>query len=252
MKNLALITGGTRGIGLGIAEKLAQNGFNLLLSGRKDESEIQETLGKLRLTGSEVTYYQGDISNSENRKALIACIKEKHSNISLLVNNAGVAPKTRLDILETTEESYEFVMDTNLKSQFFLSQGIANVMIGNKTEDAKIINISSVSATMASVNRAEYCISKAGIAMSTQLFALRLAEYGIGVYEVRPGIIKTDMTEGVMAKYDKLMAEGLVPQNRWGFPEDIGKAVLSIAKADWAFSTGNIFMVDGALNLSKL
>jgi 3-oxoacyl-[acyl-carrier protein] reductase len=252
MKKTALITGGTRGIGLGIAIKLAQNGFDLLLSGRKTELEVKETITNLKSHGGEVTYYQGDIAISENRKNLITEIAEKHPSINILVNNAGVAPKTRFDILETTEESYEFVMDTNLKSQFFISQGIANIMIKNKSQNAKIINISSVSATMASVNRAEYCLSKAGIAMSTQLFALRLAEYGIGVYEVRPGIIQTDMTQAVTDKYNKLIAEGLVPQNRWGLPEDIGKAVLSITNADWAFSTGNIFMVDGGLSLSKL
>jgi 3-oxoacyl-[acyl-carrier protein] reductase len=252
MRKIALVTGGTRGIGLGIAEKLAQNGFDLLLSGRKAEHELIETIDNLKKLGSKVTYYQGDLADSVSRKKIIDSISEKFPHINLLVNNAGVAPKTRLDILETTEESYEFVMDTNLKSQFFLSQGIANIMIKNKTLSANIINISSVSATMASVNRAEYCLSKAGVAMSTQLFALRLAEYGISVFEIRPGIIKTDMTEAVTDKYDRLIAEGLVPQNRWGKPEDIGKAVLSIANADWGFSTGNIFMVDGGINLAKL
>jgi 3-oxoacyl-[acyl-carrier protein] reductase len=252
MRKIALITGGTRGIGLGIAEKLAQNGFDLILSGRKAEKEISETLEKLQKLGGEVVYFQGDVSNSKSRKTLITFIAEKYPSLDLLVNNAGVAPKTRFDILETTEESYEYVMDTNLKSQFFISQGISKIMIKNKTSGASIVNVSSVSATMASINRAEYCLSKAGIAMSTQLFALRLAEFGIGVYEIRPGIIKTDMTEGVSDKYDKLIAEGLVPQKRWGLPQDIGKAVLSIANSEWTFSTGNVFIVDGGLNLAKL
>ncbi len=252
MRKTALITGGTSGIGLSIAERLGQLGFSIIVTGRKNESEISEVINKLQQFCPQVQYIQSDALNSESRNALVAEIKENYSNISVLVNNAGVAPKIRFDILETTEESYDFVMDTNLKSQFFLSQGIANIMIANKTTDSCIINVSSISATMASVNRAEYCISKAGIAMSTQLFALRLAEFGIGVYEIRPGIIKTRMTEGVTAKYDKLIEDGLIAQNRWGMPEDVAKVVSSIVSGNFSYSTGNVFMIDGGLSLSKL
>ncbi len=252
MKRTALITGGSSGIGFAIAQKLVALGFDIIITGRKSTEEISEKLEILKKSKNEVIYIQSDASKSESRQNLIEYISQNHREISVLVNNAGVAPKIRMDILETTEESYDYVMDTNLKGQFFLSQGIANLMIKQETQSACIINISSVSATMASVNRAEYCISKAGIAMSSQLFALRLAEYGISVYEIRPGIIKTEMTKAVTEKYDKLIADGLIPQNRWGIPDDVAKVVGSIVQGDFTYSSGNVFMVDGGLSLSKL
>ena len=174
----------------------------------------------------------------------------------MLVNNAGVAPKERKDILNATEESFDEVMDINLKGPYFLTQQVANWMIEQQNIDADfkgcIINISSMSATVVSVNRGEYCISKAGISMATQLFAVRLGEFNIPVYEVRPGIIKTDMTSGVKEKYDKLIEDGLCVQKRWGEPEDVGRVVASLAKGDFAYSTGQVIMVDGGLTIPRL
>jgi 3-oxoacyl-[acyl-carrier protein] reductase len=247
----AIVTGGARGIGLAISGSLASLGFDLLITGRKPETELSAILKHLRTLTKRVYYFSGDLSIAENRISLYNVAVEKLGVVSLLVNNAGIAPPQRLDVLETTEASYDAVMDTNLKASFFLSQALAKHMI-EKQISGKIINISSVSATMASTNRAEYCISKAGIAMMTQILALRLAEVGIGVYEIRPGVIATDMTSGVKSKYDQLISSGLVPQNRWGEGLDIAKAVNSIVSGHFDFSTGNIFVVDGGLSLAKL
>lgn len=256
MKKVAFITGGTRGIGLGIAQHLAQNGFDLAINGIRDESSVSEVLEFLRILGSDVIYCQGNIASSEDRKTMLEKIKSHFGKLNVLVNNAGVAPKERNDILATTEESFDYVLSTNLKGTYFLTQAAANWMIEQKSVDedfsASIITISSVSATVASVNRGEYCLSKAGLGMMTQLFAARLGEYNIPVYEVRPGIIKTDMTEAVTAKYDKLISEGLMVQNRWGFPDDVGKAVASIAKGDFSYSTGQVFMIDGGMTIARL
>lgn len=256
MKEVALITGGTRGIGLGIAKSLAQEGFDLAVNGVRREEDAAETLEQLRQSGAEVLYCRGDVGEQKDRKEIFKLIKSHFGRLHVLVNNAGVAPKERKDILESTEESFEYVIKTNLTSAYFLSQLAANWMIEQKQSDenfkASIINISSISATIASVNRGEYCIAKAGMSMATQLFAVRLGEYNIPVYEVRPGIIATDMTSGVKEKYDKLIKEGLTVQNRWGMPEDVGKAVAAIVRRDFPYSTGQIFMVDGGLSLPRL
>lgn len=256
MKRVAFVTGGSRGIGLGIAQHLAQNGFNLAINGVRDEQSVEEVLEFLRILGAEVIYCQGDIASKEARTQMLDKIKTHFGRLDVLVNNAGVAPKERNDILATTEESFDYVVSTNLKGTYFLTQAAANWMIEQKNtiEDftASIITVSSISATVASVNRGEYCVSKAGLGMMTQLFAARLGEFNIPVYEVRPGVIKTDMTEAVTSKYDKLIAEGLTVQNRWGFPEDIGKAVAAIAKGDFPYSTGQVFMIDGGLTISRL
>jgi NAD(P)-dependent dehydrogenase (short-subunit alcohol dehydrogenase family) len=256
MKRVALVTGGSRGIGLGIAQHLAQNGFNLVINGMRNEEFVNETLIALRLLGAEVIYCQGDIASKEAREQMLDKIKTHFGRLNVLVNNAGVAPKERNDILAATEESFDYVVSTNLKGTYFLTQAAANWMIEQKSSNSNfagsIITISSISATVASVNRGEYCVSKAGLGMMTQLFATRLGEFNIPVYEVRPGVIKTDMTEGVTAKYDKLIAEGLMVQNRWGFPEDIGKAVAAIAKGDFPYSTGQVFMIDGGLTIARL
>ncbi|MDZ7934250.1 MAG: 3-ketoacyl-ACP reductase [Emticicia sp.] len=256
MKKVAFVTGGSRGIGLGIAQHLAQNGFNLAINGIRNEESVNETLTDLRLLGVEVIYCQGDIASKEARETMLDKIKVHFGRLDVLVNNAGVAPKERNDILAATEESFDYVISTNLKGTYFLTQATANWMIEQKSSSADftgcIITISSISATVASVNRGEYCVSKAGLGMMTQLFAARLGEFNIPVYEVRPGIIKTDMTEGVTAKYDKLIADGLTVQNRWGFPDDIGKAVAAIAKGDFPYSTGQVFMIDGGLTIARL
>lgn len=256
MKRVAFITGGSRGIGLGIAQHLAQNGFNLAINGVRGEESVEEVLEFLRILGAEVIYCQGDIASKEARTQMLDKIKTLFGRLDVLVNNAGVAPKERNDILAATEESFDYVISTNLKGTYFLTQSTANWMIEQKNHDpdftASIITVSSISATVASVNRGEYCVSKAGLGMMTQLFAARLGEFNIPVYEVRPGVIKTDMTEGVTAKYDKLIAEGLTVQNRWGFPDDIGKAVAAIAKGDFPYSTGQVFMIDGGLTIARL
>jgi 3-oxoacyl-[acyl-carrier protein] reductase len=256
MKPVALITGGSRGIGFGCASALAEKGFDVAINGMRPEDQVSEPIQKLKDLGAKVCYCQGDIGSTEARTAMLAKVKETFGKLNILVNNAGVAPKERLDILEASEESYAYVMDTNLKGPYFLTQVVANWMIeqkaANKDSFYAIINMGSISATVASVNRGEYCVAKAGIAMMNSLFAARLGEYDIPVYEVRPGVTKTDMTSGVTEKYDKLIAEGLCVTPRWGFPEDVGKAVASLAEGNFPYSTGQVIMVDGGLTLPRL
>jgi NAD(P)-dependent dehydrogenase (short-subunit alcohol dehydrogenase family) len=235
MKRIALITGGSRGIGFGIAKQLATNGFNIAVNGVREEKAVTDVLEELRNTGANVIYCQGDVSLSADRKKILQQVKDNFGKLHVLVNNAGVAPKERKDIL---------------------SQEAANWMIEQKKADASfqscIINVSSISATVASVNRGEYCVSKAGLSMVTQLFAVRLGEFDIPVYEVRPGVIYTDMTAGVKEKYDKLIDEGLCVQKRWGYPDDVGKAVSVLAVGNFPYSTGQVIMVDGGLTLPRL
>ena len=255
MKKVALITGGSRGIGYGIAKHLAENGFDIAVNGIREEDSVKEILKDLRHTGSDVLYCQGNISNTTDRKKILQQVKDHFGKLHVLVNNAGVAPKERRDVLDMSEESFDYVLSTNLKGAFFLAQQAANWMIEQKKVDKEfagcIINISSVSANVASVNRGEYCISKAGLSMVTQLLAVRLGEFDIPVYEVRPGIISTDMTAGVKEKYDKLLNEGLSLQKRWGYPDDVGKAVGSLALGNFPYSTGQVIMVDGGLTLRR-
>ncbi|GAB4030940.1 3-ketoacyl-ACP reductase [Spirosoma gilvum] len=256
MKRTAFITGGSRGIGYGIAEHLAKAGFDLAINGVRPEALVSEALDGLRSLGAEVIYCPGDIALREDRSAMLEKIKAHFGRLNVLVNNAGVAPKERRDILEATEESFQYVVSTNLQGAYFLTQAAANWMIEQKKDRpdfvGRIINISSVSATVASVNRGEYCVAKAGLSMATQLFAARLGEFDIPVYEVRPGIIQTDMTAGVTAKYDKLIADGLCVQRRWGLPDDVGRAVASLARGDFPYSTGQVIMVDGGMTLPRL
>ena len=256
MKRVALVTGGSRGIGYGIAKHLAEDGFDIAVNGMREEEEVADVLQVLRSAGADVLYCRGDVSLTEERKKIVEQVKKHFGKLHVLVNNAGVAPKERKDILQTTEESFDRLIATNLKSTYFLTQQVANWMIEQKEADASfascIINISSISATVASVNRGEYCISKAGLGMVTQLFAARLGEFDIPVYEVRPGVIYTDMTAGVKEKYDKLIGEGLTVQNRWGYPDDVGKAVSALALGNFPYSTGQVIMVDGGLTLSRL
>ena len=256
MKKVALITGGTRGIGLGIAQHLALKGYSLALNGVRDENDIKPIMGDLEKQGVEVIYCQGNIGSSSDRKSIINTIKEKYGQLNVLVNNAGIAPKERKDILEASEASYDEVMGVNLRGPYFLTQTVANWFIEQKKKNpefkSSIINVSSISATVASVNRGEYCISKAGISMVTQLFAVRLGEYSIPVYEVRPGLIQTDMTSGVKEKYDKLLEEGLCVFSRWGTPNDVGKAVASLAEGELPYSTGQVIMIDGGMTIQRL
>ncbi|RDC63090.1 3-ketoacyl-ACP reductase [Adhaeribacter pallidiroseus] len=256
MRKVALITGGTRGIGLGIATQLAQAGFDLAVNGVRPLDAVTDVITGLMRHGGDVIYVPGDVASGADRARMIQEIKSYYSALHVLVNNAGIAPKERRDILEATEESFTHVLTTNLQGPYFLTQAVANWMVEQKNEKPNfsgcIVNVSSISATVASVNRGEYCVAKAGISMATQLFAARLGEYNIPVYEVRPGIIKTDMTAGVTEKYDKLIAEGLTVQERWGEALDVGKAVAALATGYFPYSTGQVIMVDGGLTLPRL
>ncbi len=253
---VALITGAARGIGYGIAEALSKNNFHLVIDDVHPQEQVQEALDKLAANDALVLYIQADISNAEQRKHLITKIKERFGRLDLLVNNAGVAPKQRMDILEATEESYDRVMTINLKGPYFLTQLVANWMVEQKQNDPdrtpKIINISSISAFTSSPARGEYCLSKAGISMMTRLYADRLAEFGIPVHEIQPGIILTEMTKVVKEKYDKMFAEGVTPIQRWGYPEDIAKAVVALALDYLPYSTGEVIHVDGGFHLRRL
>lgn len=255
MQKVAFITGGTRGIGLGIAKALAASGWALALNGQRPQEEINPIIQELSEHG-QALYVQGDVGLAADRQRMIAQVFAHFPVVHVLVNNAGVAPLVRADILDTSEESYDRVMNINLKGPFFLTQTVAQAMIAAKVQHPQdffaIINISSISATVASVNRAEYCLSKAGVAMATQLFAVKLAAYDIPVYEVRPGVIATDMTSPVKAKYDALISQGLSLQPRWGQPHDVGQAVASLANGQLPFSTGQVIMVDGGLTVQRL
>jgi NAD(P)-dependent dehydrogenase (short-subunit alcohol dehydrogenase family) len=256
MKPVAIVTGGSRGIGYGCALELARQGFDLVIAGRRPEADCADALGKLRDLGASVLYVICDIADRQQRQQLVDKTRGTFGHLNVLVNNAGVAPKERNDILDATEASYEFVMDTNLKGPYFLTQLAANWMVEQKQADADywgcIINVSSISATVVSTNRGEYCLSKAGVSMATQLWAVRLAEFALPVYEVRPGVIATDMTAGVTAKYDDFIAGGGIPIRRWGQPEDVGKGVAALASGAFGYTTGQVVMVDGGMTIPQL
>jgi NAD(P)-dependent dehydrogenase (short-subunit alcohol dehydrogenase family) len=253
---VALVTGGARGIGMGIAVKLAEAGFTLAISGRRALPQVQSSFDEIRERSAGSIYVQADVSNGNDRQRLLANVEESLGRLDVLVNNAGIAPRVRADILEAQEEIFDEVISTNLKGPYFLTQAVAAWMIRQRAGDASahraIINISSVSATVASTNRGDYCISKAGIAMATRLWAVRLAEYGIGVYEVRPGIIETDMTASVKGKYDALIEQGLLLEKRWGTPADVGRAVCVLATGELPYATGAVLVLDGGLTLARL
>ena len=220
------------------------------------EEVVLPALSELRTLGAEVLYCRADVTDRDARAEALAAIQNRFGKLNVLVNNAGIAPRVRADILEASEESYDRVMEVNLKGPYFLTQAVANWMIAQKREDEAfegcIVNISSISATVASPSRGEYCISKAGVSMATRLWAVRLAEFGIHVYEIRPGIIQTDMTSTVKGKYDRLIAEGLTLQPRWGYPEDVGRAVAALVRGDFPYSTGQVIMIDGGLTIPRL
>jgi NAD(P)-dependent dehydrogenase (short-subunit alcohol dehydrogenase family) len=255
-KPVALVTGGSRGIGLGCAEALARAGFDLAINGMRPAEQVSETVGHLESLGAGVVYCRGDIGSGADRSAILEDVRGRYGRLNVLVNNAGVAPKERRDILEASEASFAHVLHTNLQGPYFLTQAAANWMIEQRQANASfngcIINVGSISATVASLNRGEYCIAKAGMAMMTRLFAARLGEAGIPVYELRPGITRTDMTAGVTGKYDKLIAEGLTVTPRWGLPEDVGRAAAALARGDFPYSTGECIHIDGGLTLQRL
>jgi len=261
MNPVALITGASRGIGRGIALELARCGHDLMINFRTNEAAARQTAADCleagRAEGRTVRceIFRGDISESETRTGLLAAVRKAFERLDLLVNNAGVAPEQRLDILEATEASFDRLMRINVKAPYFLTQLAARWMIELARVQGvqpKIITISSVSAYTASPERGDYCMSKAALSMLTPLFATRLATHGIRVYEIRPGVIATDMTGPVKEKYDRMIEQGLTPIARWGTPADIGKAVAAIASDAFPFSTGEVINVDGGFHLRRL
>jgi NAD(P)-dependent dehydrogenase (short-subunit alcohol dehydrogenase family) len=261
----ALITGASRGIGRGIALELARlGGYDLAINYASNEAAAQQTatdcVALAKATGRTITVgtVRGDVAQRADRAALVAHMRAAHGRLDLLVNNAGVAPSVRADILEATEESFDRLIGINLKGPYFLTQLAARYMIeqlGSRPASPgamNVVTVTSISAYAASVNRGDYCISKAGLSMHTQLWAARLAEHGIGVFELQPGVIETDMTSVVRERYDKLFAEGLTPFPRWGTPGDVGKAVAAIAAGSFPYSTGMVIDVDGGFRLRRL
>ena len=257
MNPVALITGASRGIGRGIALELAKIGFDLVINFAGNVAAAKKTaadcMKAAKAGGKKIRaeICQADISKSADRKKLIEFTKNKFDRLDLLVNNAGVAPAERADILDAGEESFDRLIAINVKGPYFLTQLAAKWMIQERSR-GKIITISSISAYTASTNRGDYCVSKAALSMLTPLFAVRLATHGINVYEIRPGIIATDMTSAVTDKYDKLIRDGLTPIARWGKPEDVGRAVAAIAQDLLPFSTGEVINVDGGFHLRRL
>ena len=248
---VAIVTGAAGGIGYAVTEKLIESGCAVVGMNRRAYADVADKFDRF---GEAFTYVQGDLSEPKDREALLRTALERYNRVDILVNVAGVAPKVRRDILEMTEESYDYVMGINSKGTFFLTQSVANQMLSQEGKDARgyIVNISSISAYTSSTSRAEYCISKAGVSMMTKLFADRLATEGIIVNEVCPGIIYTEMTEGVKEKYDAKIAEGLVPEGRWGYPEDVAKAVVALSDGTFGYTTGESIIVDGGMHIRKL
>ena len=260
-RRVALVTGASRGIGRAIAIELGRIGYDVLVNYRANVAEAERTVAEVKAVATHdarAEIYAADVANDDDRQRLVTQTRERFGRLDLLVNNAGIAPEKRVDLLETSADSFDRLMNVNLKGPFFLSQLVARWMIEQKHSGAvpdyvpAIVNISSVSAYAASPERATYCVSKAGMAMMTKVFAARLADEGINVYEIRPGIIATDMTAAVKEKYDKQIADGLTPIKRWGTPEDVGRAVAAIASGSFPFSTGEVINVDGGFHLRRL
>jgi NAD(P)-dependent dehydrogenase (short-subunit alcohol dehydrogenase family) len=254
---VAIVTGGTRGIGFGIASALAAEGWSLLVCGVRQEGEAAEALASLRAAGSDVLYVRCDVARAEDRQCLLDAVVERFGGLDALVNNAGRAPRVRADLLDATEESFEELLRTNLQGPYFLTQRAAPLLVERARQAPggaapTIVFVTSVSATLASTNRGDYCVSKAGLAMAVQLFAARLAAEGVAVYEVRPGIIATDMTAKVKDVYDQRIADGLVPEGRWGQPADVGRAVAALLRGDVPYATGTVLHVDGGLSIPRL
>ncbi|SED54449.1 3-ketoacyl-ACP reductase [Ruania alba] len=260
MPKVALVTGGNRGIGLGITHALLDEGYAVaILATRPEPTELIAELSER----GEVLYVQGSVAETESHERYVSAALERWGRIDLLVNNAGVAPSVRADILEAEPESFDRVLGINLRGPYFLTQRVANAMLAGRDKQEQqshttdgvvgtIINVSSVSATFVSTNRGEYCVSKAGVGMATQLFAARLAPEGIVVYEVRPGVIATDMTAGVKEKYDAQFADGLAPMPRWGAPSDVAGAVVQLSAGKMPYSTGEVINVDGGMHIPRL
>lgn len=252
MSRIALITGGQQGIGLGIAQELVAAGFQVAIAAERhaDDPAVHDALAIL---GNSARYFQHDVSDIGPVPALLEAIEAELGPITTLVNNAGVGSPLRGDMLDLAPENFDFVMDINLRGAYFLSQEVARRMLAQTDDTYKsIIFVTSVSATMTSIERAEYCLSKAGAAMMSALFAVRLAPHGIGVFELRPGIIETQMTASVVDKYTARIADGLVPAARWGLPHDIGQVVVPLVTGQMQFATGAVIPVDGGLSIARL
>ncbi len=256
VRRVSLVTGSSRGIGRAIALDLAASGWDVIVNFHNNAQAASQVVQNARASGVKAFAIQADIASANDRQRLLDEVKSQFGQIDLLVNNAGMAPRQRTDLLQVSEESYDEVMAANLKGPFFLTQVLSKWMIEliqtGLIPNAKIINIGSISAYTASPERAEYCLSKAGMTMMTSLFAVRLAASGILVYEIRPGIIETDMTSAAKSKYDRLISEGLTPVSRWGQPEDVAKAVTMIANEALPFSTGEIINIDGGFHIRRL
>lgn len=255
MKKVALITGASRGIGFGVARRLGKDGFAVVLVATGPQERCAENLALLTADGTQWAYVQADISSHEDRLRIVREAVAAFGRIDVLVNNAGVAPKVRADLLEMTEESFDRVIGINTKGNMFLTQAVALQMLSQSVEGRKrgtIINVSSCSSEVSSVSRGEYCVSKAGVSMLTKLYADRLAGEGILVHEIRPGVIATDMTSTVTGKYDRLIEQGAFPIARWGTPEDIAGAVSAFAGDDFLYTTGNYIDVDGGFHIKRL
>jgi NAD(P)-dependent dehydrogenase (short-subunit alcohol dehydrogenase family) len=254
-QRIVLVTGGTRGIGLGVARALARDGWTLALTGLRSREEVADIVKELGAIGAGAEYWPADIGSANDRAQLLSSIVAHFGTLHALVNNAGRAPRVRADLLAATEESFEEVMRTNLQGPYFLTQAVARLLVQQQahgTGPRAIVFVTSVSAEMASPHRGEYCVSKAGLSMAAQLFAVRLAPDHIPVYEVRPGIIATDMTAGVKEMYDKRIGDGLVPEGRWGHPDDVGLAVASLLRGEIPFATGTVVNIDGGLSIPRL
>ncbi|MCH3918386.1 MAG: 3-ketoacyl-ACP reductase [Spirochaetia bacterium] len=255
MKKTAIVTGGSKGIGFAIARQLGLDGYNIAIIARSTEEKNQENLAVLSGQGTPWLYVQGSIDSREDRQRLLGRTVERFGGVHLLVNNAGVAPLSRTDLLEMSEESFDRVIGINTKATMFLTQLVAKQMLKQKAfgnRRGTIINVSSCSAVVSSTNRGEYCVSKAGVSMLTTLYADRLAREGILVHEVRPGVIATDMTSGVKEKYDALFASGAFPIARWGTPEDVANAVSALASEKFLYTTGNYIDIDGGFHIRHL
>lgn len=255
MKKSAIVTGGGRGIGLGIVRQLAKDGYSVVILGTQSPERYKDTLDRLSEEGADYLYVQGSITEKSDRERCIAETVKKHGAVDVLVNNAGIAPRVRADLLEMSEESFDRLIGVNTKGTMFMSQAVAKQMISQPYREGRkgiIVNISSISAEAPSVSRGEYCVSKAGVSMLTLLYADRLAGEGIPVYEVRPGIIATDMTAGVREKYDILLEQGICPIKRWGTPEDVAKAVSVLCSGKLLYTTGQCIDVDGGFHIKRL
>ena len=255
MKKTALVTGGCRGIGLAVTQRLLRDGYCVAAMGTAPAEKYAEVLASICGEGGECLYVRGDVSSAEDRERCVRETVECFGRLDVLVNNAGVAPKVRADLLEMTEESFDRVVAVNTKGTLFMSQLAARQMLRQEPFGkmrGTIVNVGSCSAEVSSVSRGEYCVSKAGVAMVTKLFADRLAREGILVHEVRPGVIETDMTEVVHAKYDALIEDGLFPIPRWGRPEDVANAVAALCSDDFLYTTGNYLDIDGGFHIKRL